>query len=51
MRRGPFAFLAGGARTGTAALHSTPAEVPPPMHVRLIKSFTFEAAHWLPTFP
>ena len=21
------------------------------MHVRLIKSFTFEAAHWLPTFP
>ena len=21
------------------------------MHVRLIKSFGFEAAHWLPTFP
>jgi 6-pyruvoyltetrahydropterin/6-carboxytetrahydropterin synthase len=21
------------------------------MHVRLIKSFTFEAAHWLPCFP
>ncbi|HVZ93338.1 MAG TPA: 6-carboxytetrahydropterin synthase QueD [Phycisphaerales bacterium] len=21
------------------------------MHVRLVKSFTFEAAHWLPTFP
>ncbi|MFO0875049.1 MAG: 6-carboxytetrahydropterin synthase QueD [Phycisphaerales bacterium] len=21
------------------------------MHVRLSKSFTFEAAHWLPTFP
>ncbi len=23
----------------------------PPMHVRLVKSFGFEAAHWLPTFP
>jgi 6-pyruvoyltetrahydropterin/6-carboxytetrahydropterin synthase len=22
-----------------------------PMHVRLVKSFGFEAAHWLPTFP
>ena len=21
------------------------------MHIRLCKSFTFEAAHWLPTFP
>lgn len=21
------------------------------MHVRLVKTFTFEAAHWLPTFP
>ncbi len=21
------------------------------MHVRLVKSFSFEAAHWLPTFP
>lgn len=22
-----------------------------PMHIRLVKSFSFEAAHWLPTFP
>ena len=21
------------------------------MHIRLVKSFSFEAAHWLPTFP
>jgi|LauGreDrversion4_2_1035121.scaffolds.fasta_scaffold12700_8 6-pyruvoyltetrahydropterin/6-carboxytetrahydropterin synthase len=51
MRRGP---VRSGPRPSASKLSARPAPPPTlahPMHVRLIKSFTFEAAHWLPTFP